>query len=615
MDSDDAGGAGSLEVRIASLEASVRALSTELEQMRGQPRADLPPSASAPAFADPTPLPRSRLDLESLVGRYGTLVLATIMALAAVGTFLGWAVSHGWLGPSQRIALGLIAAVALAAAGFRLRRRERSFGASLLGLALAIALVCAWGAGPSLQLVPPVAAFLFAAATSIALTVFAHAEADEPLWSVGFTGAAIAPFVTASGKSDLVLLAGYGVVVLSAAGYAMGRRPWIVAGRLFLLAASAYTVALALGPERDAGPLLATGFPLIVGIVGVLPWISGWPRRERLRALGALAALVALRSGIATGLPTEPRTTAALLAVAALVWLVLVDRTHAVGGDTAQPSSRRLYEGDWLDAGALPLAFVLGTMMALDAGVRTSGFAMVIAATVLLVSVARLSRGSLRDAAVFATVLCALIAALLLLRARPLEFTAAIAGISAACFLANLVWRSAAWATLGLIGFVWAFIAMLVHLTARTAYEYTPFLTRESLGAAVLLAGIAIGWRTTADDARLGRLMLAGVWVWAFAWVHQELSFAVSPTVSTLLRVTYYAVTSVLAVAVGRARRIALARHAGLALAILAAGTALTGARHLDAIAARIVADLVAAVFLLAIAYWYRRPGGLKTER
>jgi len=51
-------------------------------------------------------------------------------------------------------------------------------------------------------------------------------------------------------------------------------------------------------------------------------------------------------------------------------------------------------------------------------------------------------------------------------------------------------------------------------------------------------------------------------------------------------------------------------RHVGLGLAVIAAGTALYGARKLDAIAARIGADLVAAVFLLAIAYWYRRPGG-----
>ena len=92
----------------------------------------------------------------------------------------------------------------------------------------------------------------------------------------------------------------------------------------------------------------------------------------------------------------------------------------------------------------------------------------------------------------------------------------------------------------------------------------------------------------------------------------QEIAFALNPTAATLFRVTYYAVMSVAAVWIGRARRTAVLRNIGLALAVLAAGTALYGARKLDAIAARIGADLVAAVFLLAIAYWYRKPGSTR---
>src|SRR5207237_2425429 len=127
---------------------------------------------------------------------------------------------------------------------------------------LAITHVCAWGAGPSLHLVPEWVALVLAAVVSIALAVFAHAERDEPLWSVGFSGAAIAPFVTSSGKGNLIFLSAYGIAVLGAAGYAMGNRRWIIAGRLYLLGAGLYTAALATGFEKDFGPLLAMGFPL-----------------------------------------------------------------------------------------------------------------------------------------------------------------------------------------------------------------------------------------------------------------------------------------------------------------------------------------------------------------
>jgi len=626
--SDERENVESLERRVASLENTVRALTAQLEQLRrsasgahlsGEQRVSpLSPAGShAPPPSAPLAVPYGvhspnwlpkHVDLESLVGRYGTLVLATVSALAAVGTFLGWAIANGMLGPSQRIALGLIVAAGLAVGGLRLRRRERSFGASLLGLSLAITHVCAWGAGPSLHLVPDWSAFLLAAIASIALAVFAHQEGDEPLWSVGFSGAAIAPFVTASGRSNLLLLTAYGIAVLGSAGYAMGARRWVVAGRLFLLAAALYTAALATGFERDLGPLLATGFPLAVALVGVIPWIAGWTRRDRLRALGALASVAAVRTGMGMNLPLDKPTISAAIAVAGLVWLVIVDRTHAVSAH-APMTGRRLYEGDWLDGGVLPMGFVGAAVMAMDASARGSGLAMTVAAMVLLIAAMRFPMGSLRDAAVFATVLSALIALLLLEKGHPLMLTGSVAALGALCFAANLLWRSVSWTTLGFLGLAYALLASLAHLAARPPYEYIPFATRASAVAVVVLVSLAAAWQLAKGERHPELLLRASVFGWAFLWVHQEIVFAFNQTVATLLRVTYYAATSVAAVGIGRARGTAVLRHIGLALAVLAAGTALYGARRLDAIAARIGADLVAAVFLLAIAYWYRKAG------
>lgn len=616
-----------LERRVALLESAIRALATELEQLRAERASSLRsepfvapakgapvprPPGSAPGLLPSNWLP-AQIDFESLIGRYGTLVLATVSALAAVGLFLGWAIDKGLLGPTQRIGLGLLAAAGLAVGGLRLRRRERSFGASLLGLSLAIVHVCAWGAGPSLQLVPPWGAFLLAAVVSTALAVFAHAEDDEPLWSVGFSGAAIAPFVTASGKADLLLLSAYGVAVLASAGYAMGARRWVIAGRLFLLAALIYTAALATGFEADRGPLLAMAFPLAVALLGVVPWIDGWRRRDRLRALGALATLSALRSAVGMNLPYDALTIAGLIAGAGIVWLAIVDRTHVVAEPATKPYQRP-DEGDWLDAAVLPLGFVLAGAMALDTSARGTGVALAGAAVVLLIPVMRLPRGSLRDAAVFATIIPALISVLFILRGRPLEITGTVAFLAMVCFAANLLWRSVSWTTLGLIGFAWTVIATVGHLTSREIYKYTPFVTQESAVAAIVLLSILIAWRFVKSDGKLEVVLRGAVVGWLFVWVHQELAFAVSETVATLLRVTYYAATSVAAVGYGRARRVPLLRHLGLGLAVLAAGTALYGARNLSAIGARIGADLVAAIFLLAIAYWYRRPGGLTSS-
>lgn len=619
----DGGSADPLAARVEALEAAVRELTAEVARRQGgsPPAAAHPspvPAAQTPPRSAPAVQPQPvravpKLDVESLVGRYGTLVLATVSGLAAVGTFIGWAIARGWLGPTQRVALGLLVAAGLAVGGLRLRRRERSFGASLLGLSLATLHVCAWGAGPSLHLVPEWVAFAVAAAASIALAAFAHAEADEPLWSVGFGGAAIAPFVTASGKSDLVLLAAYGVAVLSTAGYALDSRRWTVAGRLFLGAAALYGLALATGYERDHGPLLAMSVPLAVAVLGVVPWIAGAPRRERLRALGAMATLGALRTAFGTDFRFEPGIIALTIALAGIAWLVLVDRTHAVQAAPAETPSRHVVEGDWLDAAVLPLGFVLAAVIALDGTANESGAALAAGAALLLATVARLPGGGLRDGAAFAVSICALVAAMVLLRDRPLELTVALAALSTAAFGANVAWRSTTWAVMGVIGHAWAALATLGHLGDRASYQYTPFWTSASAVAAAVLAGLLASWRL-ARDARVEQMLRAGALVWAFAWAHQEIAFAFSRTVATLLLVSYYATTSVAAVGAGRARGVRVLRHAGLALAVLAAGMALYGARRLDAIGARIAADLVAAVFLLAIAYWYRKPGASLRE-
>src|SRR5689334_11131898 len=175
------------------------------------------------------------LDLERLLGRYGMLGIAVLAAVAAVGTFLSWAISKGYLTltPGMRVVLALVLAVGVGAWGARIRRRERPFGSSMIGLALVIVLVCAYAAGPGLNLVPTWVALVGAIATSWGLAIFPHAEEDEPLWCVAFGGATAAPFATSSGHGNLYALLVYSAFMLVAAVYAMSRRPWSIAWRVF----------------------------------------------------------------------------------------------------------------------------------------------------------------------------------------------------------------------------------------------------------------------------------------------------------------------------------------------------------------------------------------------
>jgi len=103
-------------------------------------------------------------------------------------------------------------------------------------------------------------------------------------------------------------------------------------------------------------------------------------------------------------------------------------------------------------------------------------------------------------------------------------------------------------------------------------------------------------------------IRLAGAVV-TFMWGNEELSRAYSRDTSTFLLILYYASVGVAAIFVGRARGIRVLRHVGLGLAIFAALKAIAEASSL-AIGVRVGSYLLAGLFLLAVAYWYRERSG-----
>src|SRR4051812_24292820 len=122
----------SSDERLDALERQVAALSTEVQALRaaisisrgegGSHR--LPDDAIRERLRQPPP-PRisasaqwlgatanvSGAELKSLVGRYGTLSLAALVILMAVGAVIRMAVQRGLLTPEVRIVSGLLVAV------------------------------------------------------------------------------------------------------------------------------------------------------------------------------------------------------------------------------------------------------------------------------------------------------------------------------------------------------------------------------------------------------------------------------------------------------------------------------------------------------------------------
>ncbi|HVX39434.1 MAG TPA: DUF2339 domain-containing protein [Gemmatimonadaceae bacterium] len=634
----------SIEGRLATLERQLAALSDEMALLRAELRSGAPsprhPSAAehtrdrSSSRAAPTRPVITGQDVERLLGRYGMLILAVLAAVAAVGTFLSWAISRGYLvlGPVARIIVGLVAAGAIGAWGFRLRRRERSFGSSMLGLALVIVLVCAYAAGASFQLVPAWAAFGVAAVLSWALAVFAHRENDEPLWCVGFGGAAAAPFVTSSDGANVLLLSAYATTLLLAACFAVRGRSWIIAWRVFYLASAVLVLTSAFDARTASTPVFLVAFavPFVVAIAGVLPCAPPSHARGAMRWMALLALLASATNGFVTpGASSAQWMLLVGLVAAFAIWIVLIDVVAAL------PQSSVISERagpapilDWFDAALLPLLFAGRAMAAATVAAHTWPLLAAFAAAITLFATRR-PVSSARDASAFAAVMFALGVVSELHLVSPAARVGAAVVVALASLAMHRVRPSISWLALGLGVLLVAALSSAESLLDRRAYVQTPFRTNASAAALIVTLGLvivsrfwramrvatrsAMGARAEWTYARAARRLVIGVtvapWAWAFTWLMIELAMAYSASTSTLLLVAYFAATAVACVAAGRARRKPRVRQIGLLLGVAAAVTAFYGASSYFDFAARIVAYLVTSAFLLGIAYWYRRPG------
>jgi uncharacterized membrane protein len=542
---------------------------------------------------------RRSIDFEALIGRYGTLALASLTILLGVGAFLGWAIQQGKIGPEMRVVLGALGAAALAVVGWRLRARgSKRFGSVLLALALAVVHVDAWGAGPYLEILPSPVALGIAAAASVGVAVLAWRGGEEALFSVGVGGALIAPFVTSSESGSVPALLSYGYMVHAAGLAALRGRSWRTATTVVAIGCWLYagtsTAAIEGGArmlERD----LPSTFALAVAWTALLVTRGPWGARL------ARSALVALTGALIAQVPDRAPATDLLI-------LAGLGTASAYAVVQAGETTRRWA---WFTAAVLPLA--LGAVAV--ASVRDAAIARALVAAVwagAAVLAARHQPGA-RPTHLMVAGVASAAALLLAFEARPIGSSVALSAHAVALSLLLRRERERALGVPIALDLLIVTLGTFDLLSDRTIYSYTPFLTRASIaGLAMAAAWLAVSWNASRTEYADGRgrletrtvLRLAGAGV-TFLWGHAELSRAYSADVSTFLLILYYATVGVSAIFVGRRRRIAVLRHVGLALSIFAALKAIGEASSL-AIGIRVGSYFLAGLYLLAVAYWYR---------
>ena len=596
--------------RIADLERQVAALAAEVARLGEAVRAPAP-RAAAPhrrdAFARASAAASSirEDEIESLVGRYGTVLLGAFVLLLGVGVLIQFAVAQGLLTPAVRVGIGALVAASVGAAGVYFHRRgDVRYANVLLALALALTDLVAWGAGPRLQLVSTLSAFAVVVLVAVALAVLALHDASEFLFTVAVGGALAAPFVTTVGLTTPDILLLYGAIVLVGSLGAMRDPRWERAFALLVGGALAYALSALGMPASASGspPFAVSAFGGACALGALTIARDEW-RGGLARAFIAVALV-----GVPAAWDRVHETPSLVTWLVALALAAITYAALFVRGRAALWTASALL---------LPLAS-LGLVAALSPTRTSQGVVFALWAVFALAAWraerwrgdSRRGGGHLATGALLATAALAW-----LLWPHPL---ALVAGLGA--------WGVVmAWAGrdedrgLPLVGIAaplaGAAASAIDQLASLPDYSYVPFTTRSSLSALVAASAIALaGWVLSSGTGAPSRLAGRAVRMSAFAsfvilWGRMEIAGGWNPDLAGFLLIAYYAACGVASIVAGRRFAVSRLRLAGLGLAIFAAVKAIVEASLIGGLAWGVGASGAVGVFLLAAGYIYREAG------
>jgi len=270
-----------LEARLSALEAAVRRMTGET--VRPEPPAAVaatavaattvaaPPAAIPPA--PPPPAAREPGSLERAVAGRGLQFAGLALVLLGAAFFLDMAFTRGWIGPAERILLGLATgAGSIAFAARRVSDTYRLLAESLIALGAGILYLSLWASiarFPELG-VSHAAAFAAMIAVTAALGALAATRRSERIALLGAIGGFITPVLLAGGPPDHIVLAAY-VLVLSAGMLALcARYAFVALDVVTFVGVLAYAATFAPDPESGwtvvSAQIVATCFFLTFAI-------------------------------------------------------------------------------------------------------------------------------------------------------------------------------------------------------------------------------------------------------------------------------------------------------------------------------------------------------------
>jgi uncharacterized membrane protein len=231
------------------------------------------PGVAAPKFAQ-TPQ-RSSEDLEGTIGKLWLNRIGIIAILIGVAYFLKYAFDNRWIAERGRIAIGLIAGIAVIVWSESFRRKgSAAFSYSLKAVGIGILYLSLWAASQYFHLVPASVAFVAMILVTASTITLALTQDAEILAVYAMIGGFSTPALVSTGENHEIILFSY-VLLLDLAILAMvAFKPW----RRIVWGAMLGTGVMYIGwaaqfydsTERGVTVLFASGFFAVFALVPLL---------------------------------------------------------------------------------------------------------------------------------------------------------------------------------------------------------------------------------------------------------------------------------------------------------------------------------------------------------
>ena len=241
------------------------------------------PNVAAPKFVQA--MPRSSESLEGTIGKLWLNRIGIVAILIGVAYFLKYAFDSGWIGPGGRVAIGLIAGIAVLVWSESFRRKgSASFSYSLKAVGIGILYLSLWAASQYFHLIPASVAFVAMILVTASTITLALTQDAEILAVYAMIGGFSTPGLVSTGENHEIILFSY-VLLLDLAILAMvAFKPW----RRIVWGAMLGTTVMYIGwaaqfydsTERPVTLLFASLFFVVFALVPLLTPLtrSRWHR-------------------------------------------------------------------------------------------------------------------------------------------------------------------------------------------------------------------------------------------------------------------------------------------------------------------------------------------------